>query len=152
MKLKRVNPFRLWYYVRQGYSTYLVFVVAVTNLMITSYYLAIKDIPVLHTIFPAFGWFALFMVGGGLPLSLSLGYWHYKKSKAQHHQLEIEVEASPLTPVYLQMYLILQKMIKDEKLTEEDLYRMKVINEEVEKYFKRIRMSDKYAWKEPEKK
>lgn len=149
MNIKRVNPFRLWYYVRQGYSTYLVFVVAVTNLMVTSYYLAIKDIPFLHTVFPSFGWFALFVVGVGLPLSLSLGYGHYKKTKAQHHQLEIEVEASPMTPIFLQTYLMLQKLLMGEKPTEEDLHRMKVINQEVEQFFKRIKTSDKYAMKEP---
>lgn len=139
MKLKKVNPFRLWYYIRQGYATYLVFVVAVTNLMITSYYLAIKDIPVLHIVFPSFGWFALFMIGVGMPLSLSLGYWHYKKSEAQHHQLEIEVEANPMTPLFLQMFRITQKILLGEKPTEDDLRRMKIINDEVEKYFKRIK-------------
>ncbi|MDE2590269.1 MAG: hypothetical protein KGL95_11485 [Patescibacteria group bacterium] len=147
MKIKKINPFRLWYYVRQGYATYLVFIVAVTNLMVTSYYLAIKDIPILHNIFPSFAWFALFMVGVGLPLSLSLGYWHYKKSKAQHHQLEIEVEASPLTPIFLQTYIMLQRLLMGEKLTEEDQHRMKIINDEVEKYFKRIRTSDDYTIK-----
>lgn len=147
MKILKINPYRIWYYIRQGYATYLVFVVAVTNLMITSYYLAIKDIPALHNIFPSFGWFALFLIGVGAPISLSLGYWHYKKSKAQHHQLEIEVESSPMTPIFLQTYLILQKLLMGEKPTNEDLHRMKIINDEVEKYFKRIRTSDDYAIK-----
>lgn len=152
MQIRKVNPFRVWYYVRQGYSTYLVFVVAVTNLMITSYYLAIKEIPALHTLFPSFVLFALFMIGVGLPLSLTLGYWHYKKSKAQHHQLAIEVESNPLTPIFLQTYLLLQKVIRGEKPSEEDLHRMKIINEEVEDYFKRIRMSKKYRKNEDNKK
>jgi hypothetical protein len=151
MKIAKINPFRVWYYVRQGYSTYLVFVVAVANLMVTSYYLAIKDIPALHNLFPSFGWYGLFMLAIGIPVSLSLGYWHYKKSRAQHHQLQIEVEVSPLTPILLQTYLMLEKLLTDEKPSEDDLRRMKIINKEVEKYFKRIITSDDYAKKESDK-
>lgn len=147
MKMAKINPLRAWYYIRQGYSTYLVFLVAITNLMVTSYYLAIKDIPILHNIFPSFGWYGLFMIGTGIPLSLSLGYWHYKKSKAQHHQLEIEIEASPLTPIFLQTYVMMQKIILGEKPTDEDLYRMKILNDIVEKYFKKIRTSSDYTMK-----
>lgn len=147
MKMAKINPLRAWYYIRQGYSTYLVFLVAITNLMVTSYYLAIKDIPILHNIFPSFGWYGFFMIGTGIPLSLSLGYWHYKKSKAQHHQLEIEIEASPLTPIFLQTYVMMQKIILGEKPTDEDLYRMKILNDIVEKYFKKIRTSSDYTMK-----
>lgn len=131
--------FRSWYYVRQGYSTYLVFLIAITNLIITSYYLAIKDIPVLHSIFPNLSIFAVFVLGIGIPASLALGYFHYKKSNAQHHQLEIEIEASPLTPIFLQTFIIVQKIIDCQPLTIEDKRKIEFLNKRVESYFGKIK-------------
>jgi hypothetical protein len=138
-KKLKINPFRIWYYVRQGYGTYLVFIVAVTNLMITSYYLAIKDIPSIHYIFPNFLVFVLFVISVGLPLSFLLGYWHYKKSRAQHSQLEIEVEANPLTPVFIQTFLIVQKLANHTELSKEDIDRINAINATMEKIMKRVK-------------
>ncbi|MEO9308159.1 MAG: hypothetical protein ABI342_07610 [Nitrososphaera sp.] len=135
----KINPFRIWYYVRQGYGTYLVFIVAVTNLMITSYYLAIKDIPSIHYIFPNFLAFVLFVISVGLPLSFLLGYWHYKKSRAQHSQLEIEVEVSPLTPMFIQTFLIVQKLANRTELSKEDIDRINAINATMDKIMKRVK-------------
>ncbi|SHO42678.1 conserved hypothetical protein [Nitrosotalea sinensis] len=138
-KKLKINPFRIWYYVRQGYGTYLVFIVAVTNLMITSYYLAIKDIPSIHYIFPNFLAFVLFVISVGLPLSFLLGYWHYKKSRAQHSQLEIEVEVSPLTPMFIQTFLIVQKLANRTELSKEDIDRINAINATMDKIMKRVK-------------
>lgn len=138
-KKLKINPFRIWYYVRQGYGTYLVFFVAVTNLMITSYYLAIKDVPSIHYIFPNFLAFVLFVISVGLPLSFLLGYWHYKKSRAQHSQLEIEVEVSPLTPMFIQTFLIVQKLANRTELSKEDIDRINAINATMDKIMKRVK-------------
>lgn len=132
--------FRSWYYIRQGYSTYLVFLIAITNLMITSYYLAIKDIQPLHEIFPNLYMFAIFVLGIGVPTSLGLGYFHYKKSNAQYHQLEIEIEASPLTPIFLQTFIIVQKMITGKSLTDEDKKKIEFLNKRTESYFRKIKI------------
>lgn len=140
MEWNKIRPFRVWYYIRQGYSTYLVFMIAVTNLIVTSYYLAIKDIPSLHEIFPNIAWFGLFIIGIGLPTSLLLGYSHYKKSNAQHHQLEIEVEASPLTPIFLQTFILTQRMINNEPLTEQDKTRISFLNQRLEGYFRKLKI------------
>lgn len=135
----KINPFRIWYYIRQGYGTYLVFFVAVTNLMVTSYYLAIKDVPSVHYIFPNFLTFVLFVISVGIPISFLLGYWHYKKSRAQHSQLEIEIEVSPLTPMLIQTFLIVQKLANRTELSKEDIDRINSINVTIEKILKKVK-------------
>jgi ABC-type arginine/histidine transport system permease subunit len=107
--------------------------------MITSYYLAIKDIPSIHYIFPNFLAFVLFVISVGLPLSFLLGYWHYKKSRAQHSQLEIEVEVSPLTPMFIQTFLIVQKLANRTELSKEDIDRINAINATMDKIMKRVK-------------
>jgi hypothetical protein len=129
-----MSPFRLWYYLRQGYGTYLVFVVAISNLMITMYYLAIKDIGFLKTIFPNFGIFASVVISVGIPLSIGLGYWHYKRSGAQRSQYDIETEVNPyyfklppgfnkevIIPFYLHLLTVVEKLNQKQPLSEEDL-------------------------------
>lgn|SRR6185312_5400002 len=139
-QIKKSSIFRSWYYIRQGYSTYLVFMIAVTNLIITSYYLAIKDIPILQSIFPHISYFAIFVLGVGIPSSLLLGWVHYKKSNAQHHQIEIEIESSPLTPIILETFLISQKIFLKQELTSEDKRKIEFLNKRTEEYFRRIKI------------
>lgn len=139
-RFKISTVFRSWYYIRQGYSTYLVFFIAITNLMITSYYLAIKDIPSLHNIFPNLYIFAIFVISLGIPTSLSLGYFHYKRSNAQHHQLEIEIESNPLTPIFLQTFIIVQKIIAGESLSNDDKRKIEFLNKRAESYFGKIKI------------
>jgi len=140
--MRKINPFRAWYYVRQGYATYLVFVIAVTNLMITTYYLALKDVTVLHYIFPNFLLFALFVLSVGIPTSFFLGYWHYKKSSAQRSQLDIEVEVNPLTPLLIQTFLIVQKLANRTELSKEDIDRINLINKQVESILKKVKHNE----------
>ena len=80
MQLRKINPFRVWFYFRQGYAVYLVFIIAVGNMMVTTYYLAIKNIPPIQAIFTGFTDWVLFVIGVGLPLAIAIGYWHVKKS------------------------------------------------------------------------
>lgn len=112
--------------------------IAVTNLIITSYYLTIKDIPILQSIFPHISYFAMFVLGVGIPSSLLLGWVHYKKSNAQHHQ--IEIESNPLTPIVLETFLILQKIFLKQELTTEDKRKIEFLNKRTEEYFRRIKI------------
>ena len=128
----------MWYYVRQGYSNYLVFVISTANLMVTTYYLAVKNAPSLSQVFPNVFWFGLFMIMIGIPLTFSLGYFHYKKSKAQHHQLEIEVESNPLTPILLSTFSLVQKIAKNQKLNTQELEQIDTLNILVAKYSDRL--------------
>lgn len=125
--------FRAWFYFRQGWSTYFAFVLAALNTMVTTYYLAIKDIPFLKAIFPTFAHYIIIMVTIGVPILVLVGYMHYKKTAAYSAEADINVESYPywyklppgwnaevLFPLYLTQMNLLVKLARNEKLTEED--------------------------------
>ena len=137
--MKKRTAFRGWFYFRMGWSTYFAFIFAAINTMVTTYYLAIKDIPALRAIFPSFAIYAGIITAIGIPLLVGIGYFHYKKSPAFTAEADIGVEANPyyyklapgynievLFPLYRSLTNLLLKMANNQKLTEEEL---KEINE-----------------------
>ena len=129
---------RLWFYFRMGYSTYLTFLLGYASTLITVYYLAIKNIPDLLTIFPRFVPFAILATVIGLPLSVSVGWAHYKRSAAFSSEMDIQYEANPFWyklppgynkevfgPVYLEMLLLLKKITEsNQSLSSEEKQRI----------------------------
>jgi hypothetical protein len=87
--------FRCWFYFRIGYSTYLTFLLGFVSTIVTVYYLAINNIPVLKTVFPSFLLFSTIAVAVGVPLSVLAGYTHFKRSRAYSAEVDIGVEANP---------------------------------------------------------
>jgi hypothetical protein len=87
--------FRAWYYFRQGYSTYLTFLLGYTSTLITVYYLAIKNIPFLLYLFPQFGPFALIGTIVGIPTAVTIGWIHMKRSRLYSSEVDVGVEANP---------------------------------------------------------
>ncbi|AFS81874.1 hypothetical protein [Candidatus Nitrosopumilus sediminis] len=145
MNVKKVNPFRVWYYLRQGYSMYLVFVIAVANMMVTTYYLAVQNIPTLKNIFPGFTEWIIVVMAIAVPLSISMGYWHVKRSRAQRSQIEVETEINPyfyrlppgfwkevFAPLYVELLRTNVKILQNEKLSEEDIKRIKEIERKLD--------------------
>jgi len=129
---------RLWFYFRMGYSTYLTFLLGYASTLITVYYLAIKNIPDLLNIFPRFVPFAILATVIGLPLSVSVGWAHYKRSAAFSSEMDIQYEANPFWyklppgynkevfgPVYLEMLLLLKKITEsNQSLSSEEKQRI----------------------------
>src|SRR5579864_5276595 len=128
--MKKIRPFRYWFYFRQGWATYFAFIFAAINTMTVTYYLVIKDAPILKQIFPSFVEYLLFMAMIGVPLLIGIGYVHYKRSRAFHAEADITTESNPyfyklppgywketLAPTYLMMTILLVKLLKNEKLT-----------------------------------
>lgn len=114
---------RAWFYFRIGYSTYLTFLLGYVSTLITVYYLAIKNIPQLLTLFPRFDLFSVLATAIGLPVSVGLGWIHYKRSPAFTSEIDIQVEANPyyfklppgynlevFGPMYLEMLSLLRKL------------------------------------------
>ena len=52
--MKKKLPFRSWYYFRMGWATYFAFIIAGTNTMVVTYYLAIEEASFLKEILPSF--------------------------------------------------------------------------------------------------
>jgi len=86
---------RSWYYFRIGYGTYLTFLLGYGSTLVTVYYLAIRNMPDLSSIFPKFGEFALIGTAMGVPLSVAIGWLHLKRTQAYTAELDIGVEANP---------------------------------------------------------
>jgi len=95
VKLLSKLTFRAWYYFRQGYSTYLTFILGYASTLVTVYYLAIKNIPSLLDVFPKFVPFAVLATVIGVPLSVGVGWVHIKRSRLYSSEADITVEANP---------------------------------------------------------
>lgn len=70
--------FRMWFYFRMGYGTYLTFLLGFLTTLITVYYLAINNSPILLDIFPRFWLFAAIATVIGIPIGVLLGWFHMK--------------------------------------------------------------------------
>jgi hypothetical protein len=97
--------YRAWYYFRQGYSTYLTFLLGYVSTLITVYYLAVKNMPPLLDLFPHFASFAIIGTVVGVPSAVVIGWVHMKRSRLFSSEQDIAVESNPyqykLPPGYL---------------------------------------------------
>jgi hypothetical protein len=145
--------FRAWFYFRQGWSTYFAFVIAALNTMVTTYYLAIKDVPNLEILFPSFLVYVVILSAIGIPLLVLVGYLHYKKSSAFKAEADINMEANPhmrrlllntetLLSLYAHMSEIIVKLAKNEKLTEKEHKEIEVLKNNLDDYIKRRTIHD----------
>ena len=87
--------YRSWYYFRLGYATYLTFLLGYVSTLITVYYLAIKNMPDLASIFPHFATFGVVATVVGGPLAVVIGWAHLKRSGLFSTEQDITVEANP---------------------------------------------------------
>lgn len=120
---------RMWYYFRIGYATYLTFLLGAVNTLVVVWYLAIKDIPAIETIFGHFVPFAIVTTLIGVPLSIGFGWAHYKRSPAYTSELDISVESNPynyrlipgkekevFAPMYFEMLSLLRRLLQAQNL------------------------------------
>lgn len=128
-----------------GYATYLTFILASINAMVTVYYLAINNIPALEVVFPSFSIWVAFVVATVTPLAVFLGWLHLKRSPAYRSELDVSIEANPyyyklppgywkeaLAPVLLELLRLNLKIISKEPLTETELNTLKNLQKKLE--------------------
>jgi len=144
MKVSRL-AFRMWYYFRLGYTTYLTFLLGFATTLVTVYYLAITNIPALRDVFPHFLWFAIIALVIGVPVSCLLGWFHMKGSALYSSEVDISVEANPylykiqpgywqeaFTPLYLELLRGMKAMLeKQGMLSKEDKERIEDIEKKL---------------------
>jgi hypothetical protein len=137
---------RMWFYFRTGYSTYLTFLLGYVSTLITVYYLAIKNLPDLLTVFPRFVPFAALATVVGVPLSVAIGWVHLKRSPAFSSETDINVEANPyyyklpsgfyreaFAPFYLEMLVQMRKLLASQKMLDaEELQRIHNLEEKLQ--------------------
>jgi len=117
-KSKRVI-LRSWYYFRVGYSTYLSLPISLVGWSSAIYYLAIKNLPFLESLFPRFHYFVTFGIIVFPPLAICLGWCHFKKLFRSFFkaELDIHVESNPyatevVTPIVLPRLKLLRQIAK----------------------------------------
>lgn len=128
-----------------GWSTYFAFIFAAINTLVTTYFLAIDRLPTLKEIFPTFAYYVIFLVTIGLPILVVIGYIHYKKSGAFKAEADITMESNPhwyriltnteaVLPLYLKMSELLVKLSKNEKLSQEEINEMTLLQNQLREY------------------
>jgi hypothetical protein len=138
-------PFRAWYYFRTGYATYLTFIIASVNALVTIYYLAINSYEDLKVLFPSFSIWAIFIISTVTPLGVFIGWLHLKRSAAYTSEVDIAVEVNPyyyklppgywreaLAPVLLQILGLNLKIISKEPLTESEINDLKNLQKKLQ--------------------
>jgi len=137
---KKSLPFRAWFYFRQGWVTYFAFIFAAVNTMVVTYYLAIDKIPSLLVIFPSFTEYILIVTITGIPILVLVGYVHFRRSRAYGSEQDVIVSSNPyfykltpghyqkvFAPLHLMTSTIILKMATNEKVTKEDIEKLKKI-------------------------
>ena len=136
--------FRSWYYFIIGYSSYFAFIFAAINTLTVTYFLAIDNYPVLKEVFPTFIIYVIIVAGVGIPLLVSAGYIHFKRTEAFSSESAINFESNPFSRRMLvntelslkinqELIALLLKMQKDEKINEEALEQVQKTQSEVNK-------------------
>jgi len=132
MVAKKSNGFRGWFYFRMGWSTYFAFIAAAINTVTVTYFLAIDNYPALKTIFPSFFHYIVIIAAIGIPILITVGYIHFKRSPAYTSEASVLYETNPFarrqlvnTELIVQMNAalipIFKKLSSDEKLTKEEV-------------------------------
>ena len=142
--------FRLWYYFRIGYGTYLTFILGIGSTLITVYYLAINNIDFLKTFFPQFYIFSIMALVIGVPAAVMLGWFHVKGSGIFKSEQDINMEANPynfkippgywqeaFAPTYLELLKGISKILdKQNLISEEEKKHISQIEEKLESLIK----------------
>ena len=110
--------FRSWYYFRTCWAMYFAFILSAVNTLTVTYYLAVEKIPVLGQIFPSFAHYVIIFVAIGVPILITTGYAHFKRTTARKAEVDISVETNPYmvrilvnTEFILKLNLTLSKLL-----------------------------------------
>jgi len=156
--MSKNTGFRGWFYFRQGWANYFTFIMAATNTLVVTYYLAIERYPALVSIFPNFIQYVLIIVAIGIPLLVSVGYAHWKKTSARKAEVDIFYEVNPYfvrvlvnTELMLKLNLKLSKLLlksqQDEKLSDEDVKELSELQKELLDFTSSRKFRNKDDWK-----
>ena len=156
--MSKNTGFRGWFYFRQGWANYFTFIMAATNTLVVTYYLAIERYPFLVSIFPTFVQYVLVIVAIGIPLLVFVGYAHWKKTAARKAEVDIFYEVNPYimrvlvnTELMLKLNLKLSKLLvksqKNETLSEDEIKELSDLQKELLDFTSSRKFRNKDDWK-----
>ena len=134
--------FRSWFYFRTGWSTYFAFILAAINTLTVTYFLAIDNYPSLKSVFPSFEQYVVIGVLIGVPLLITVGYAHYKKTEGFKSEVDVLIESNPyqrrilvntetVLSLQLKLILIIQEIAKNQDLDQNKIDELKKLYEEI---------------------
>tara|TARA_B100000749_G_scaffold196846_1_gene153033 strand:- start:202 stop:687 length:486 start_codon:yes stop_codon:yes gene_type:complete len=152
-QIKTSRSFRSWFYFRTGWSVYFAFIFAAINTLVVTYYLAIENIPFLGEIFPTFTHYVVTAISVGIPVLVAAGYIHFKRSAGFKSEADVAIETNPHarrtllnTEAIIASYLfsneLMIKMLKGEKLTDEEIKKLAELQEKIREHSKHKTISD----------
>ena len=152
-QIKTSRSFRSWFYFRTGWSVYFAFIFAAINTLVVTYYLAIENIPFLSEVFPTFTYYVVTAVLVGIPILVTVGYIHFKRSAGFKSETDVAIETNPHarrtllnTEAIIASYLfsneLMIKMLKGEKLTDEEIKKLAELQEKIREHSKHKTISD----------
>ena len=136
--LRKTNlVFRSWFYFRMGWTTYFAFIMAAINTLVVTYYLAIERIPELTAIFPTFTYYVVILAACGIPVLITVGYSHWKRTAAYRTEIEVIFESNPWharvlvnSEINLKLNLkaieLINKISNNEKIDEAELKKLSI--------------------------
>ena len=134
--------FRSWYYFRQGWAIYFAFILAAINTLTVTYFLAIDNYPSLKSIFPSFEQYVVILVVIGVPLLVTVGYAHYKKTEGFKSEIDVIIESNPYQrrilvntetalSLQLKLIIIIQTMAKNQEIDQNQLDEIQKLSDEI---------------------
>ena len=143
--MKNDKPFRLWYYMKQGYQVYFAFIFMSINTLTVTYFLAIEKAPFLQSVFPTFTIYVIVVMTIGIPLLILIGFVHFRKVPAFGAQASTNTENNPYVyklppgwnknvnmPYFLLQSKILMKIAQNEKVSEEEKNELKTLQKKMD--------------------
>jgi len=137
--------YRSWFYLRQGWSNYLTFLMSAVNTLTITYFLALEKYQPLSQIFPNFIQYVMIISAVGIPSLVALGYTHWKKSRAREAETDIFYETNPYivrilvnTEIMIKLNLKLtEKLLSSARLdgdSQKDIDELKRIQNEISEF------------------
>ena len=137
--------FRSWYYFRNGWSLYFAFIFSAVNTLTVTYFLLIDNYPFLQAIFPTFPHYVIILSTIAIPLLITIGYVHWKRSGARKAEIDINYEVDPYrartlvnSELILKINLILiqltTKLVSNEKFNTDEIKKIKDLQTELENF------------------
>ena len=134
--------FRGWFYFRMGWSTYFAFIFAAINTLTVTFYLAIEKYPLLEFIFPTFIHYVVIIGSVGVPMLITIGYVHFKRTAARRAEMDVAYETNPyfartlintqiLVSLNMKLTEIILKLSTGEKLSKEEIANARKLQEEL---------------------
>ena len=140
--MKKNLGLRAWFYFRTGWGTYFALLFSALNTLVVTYYLAIENYDFLLGTFPTFLHYVVTAVLIGIPILITAGYIHFKKSGAFRAEADIAIESNPyfrrsvfnteaLMEISLKLSEVLIKISNDQELSDAEMEDIKKIEKVV---------------------